>query len=101
VIAADGADLSFVTLRAEDKDGHLCPAADNLVHFRVTGAGRIRAVDNGNEATTEPFQADHLKAFSRMALLIVGSNHGQGGSIHVEATSKGLEAGTAELEARR
>ena len=29
-ITADGDDLSFVTVRVEDKDGNLCPAADNL-----------------------------------------------------------------------
>ena len=59
---ADGDDLSFVTVRIEDKDGNLCPMADNLVHFDVTGAGKIAAVDNGNAATVEPFQADHRKA---------------------------------------
>ncbi|PYV75015.1 MAG: glycoside hydrolase family 2, partial [Acidobacteria bacterium] len=55
VIHADGEDLSFVTVRVEDRDGNLCPRADNTVHFDVTGAGEIKAVDNGNAATTEPF----------------------------------------------
>ena len=40
-ITADGDDLSFVTVRIEDKDGNLCPLADNLVKFNVTGAGKI------------------------------------------------------------
>ena len=61
VIHADGEDLSFVTVRIEDKDGNLCPLADNLVQFRVEGAGRIAAVDNGNAATVEPFQATSAK----------------------------------------
>jgi beta-galactosidase len=100
-IAADGEDLSFVQVRVEDKDGNLCPAADNLIQFRVTGAGAIRAVDNGNAATTESFQADHRKAFSGLALVIVRGNRGQAGSIHVSATSAGLAAGTAEITARR
>ncbi|HUB34445.1 MAG TPA: beta-galactosidase GalB [Bryobacteraceae bacterium] len=100
-IAADGEDLSFVTVRVEDKDGNLCPAADNLIQFKVTGAGAIRAVDNGNAATTESFQADHRKAFSGMALLIVRGNRGQPGAIHVTATSAGLAQGTAEVTARR
>ncbi|HZP18397.1 MAG TPA: beta-galactosidase GalB, partial [Terriglobales bacterium] len=71
VIRADGEDLSFVTARVEDKDGNLCPMADNLLHFKVTGAGKIEAVDNGNAATVEPFQADQRSAFSGLALLIV------------------------------
>jgi beta-galactosidase len=47
--------------------------ADNLVHFTVTGAAMIEAVDNGNPATVEPFHADYRKAFNGLALLIVRS----------------------------
>jgi beta-galactosidase len=97
VIQSDGEDLSFVTVRIEDKDGNLCPAADNLVHFDVTGAGTIAAVDNGNAATVEPFQADHRKAFSGMALLILRSKARGEGMIRVVATSDGLTEGTATI----
>ena len=100
-ITADGDDLSFVTVRIEDKDGNFCPEADNLVHFDVTGAGAIRAVDNGNAATTEPFHADHRKAFSGLALLIVRSERGQPGKIHVTATSDGLAQAVTEITTRR
>ncbi|HLH18683.1 MAG TPA: beta-galactosidase GalB [Bryobacteraceae bacterium] len=99
-IAADGDDLSFVTVRIEDKDGNLCPAAANDVHFQVTGAGALRAVDNGNAATTESFQADHRKAFSGLALLIVQSQRGRGGRIHVTATSDGLSPASMEIATR-
>ena len=99
-IAAGGDDLSFVTVRIEDKDGNLVPGADNLVHFNVTGAGSIRAVDNGNAATTEPFQAHERKAFSGMALVIVEGARGKGGAIKVTATADGLLSGTANLTAK-
>ncbi len=89
-IAADGDDLSFITVRVEDKDGNLCPLADNLVNFRVTGAGSIAAVDNGNPATVESFQADHRKAFNGLALLIVRSHESQPGTIHITASGEGL-----------
>jgi beta-galactosidase len=100
VIGADGDDLSFVTVRIEDKDGNLCPLADNLVKFNVTGAGAIRAVDNGNAATVELFNADHRKAFNGLALLIVKSQRGQAGKIRVAAASEGLTQGTAEITAQ-
>ncbi len=100
-IQADGEDLSFVTVRIEDKDGNLCPSADNLVRFAVNGAGNIRAVDNGNAATVEPFQADHRKAFNGLALLIVSSKPGEAGRIHVAATSEGLAQAAAEITAKR
>ncbi|HVP49377.1 MAG TPA: beta-galactosidase GalB [Bryobacteraceae bacterium] len=100
-IHADGQDLSFITVRIEDQDGNLCPLADNLVQFKLDGAGRIEAVDNGNAATVEPFQADHRKAFSGMALLIVRSYAGREGSIQIEATSEGLQAARVGLNAGR
>ena len=78
-IAADGDNLSFITVRIEDKNGNLCPLADNLVRFKVEGAGRIAGVDNGNPATEESFQADHRKAFNGLALLIVRSKRGDFG----------------------
>jgi beta-galactosidase len=91
-ISADGDDLSFITVRIEDKDGNLCPLADNLVRFKVEGAGRIAAVDNGNAATVESFQADFRKAFNGLCLLIVGSNSGQPGRIRIMAASDGLRS---------
>jgi beta-galactosidase len=100
-IHADGDDLSFITVRVEDKDGNLCPGADNDVHFIVTGAGALRAVDNGNAATTESFQADHRKAFSGMALLIVRSSKGQSGRIHVVATSDGLAQAVTDVTTQK
>jgi beta-galactosidase len=99
-IRADGEDLSFVTVRIEDRDGNLCPLADNLVQFNVTGAGTIAGVDNGNAATIEPFQAGHRKAFSGMALLIVRSKRSQPGRIHIAATSDGLTPAAADVTAK-
>jgi beta-galactosidase len=100
-IAADGDDLSFTTVRVEDKDGNLCPSADNLVKFRISGAGIIQAVDNGNAATVEPFHADYRKAFSGLALVIVRSKAGQGGRIELEAASEGLASAKTGITARK
>ena len=96
-IQSGGKDLSFVTVRIEDAKGNLCPSADNLVQFAVNGAGEIAGVDNGNAATIEPFQADHRKAFSGMALLIVRSRAGQSGRIYVTASSAGLTGAATEI----
>jgi beta-galactosidase len=96
VIHADGDDLSFVTVRIEDKNGNLCPTADNLVRFQVNGGGEIEAVDNGNAATIEPFHADHRTAFNGLALLIVRSQD-HAGKIQVIATSDGLAQSEIEI----
>ena len=97
LIQADGDDLSFITVRIEDKDGVLCPVADNEVNFTVTGEGQIAAVDNGNAATVEPFHASSRKAFNGLALLIVRSSSGEPGKIHVAAASPGLAEAEVDL----
>lgn len=99
-IRADGDDLSFVTVRIEDKDGNLAPVADNLVKFRVTGAGEIAAVDNGNAASVESFRASERRAFNGLALLIVRSKAGGPGEIAIEATGEGLAQGRATVSAK-
>jgi len=96
-IKADGDDLSFITVRIDDKDGNLVPMADNLVHFTVTGSSVIAAVDNGNAATVEPFHADQRRAFNGLALLIVRSRPGQAGKTRISATAEGLIQGDAQI----
>lgn len=97
-IGADGEDLSFVTVRIEDKDGNFCPLADNLMDFKLDGPATIAGVDNGNAASVEPFQADYRKAFNGLALVIVRSQNGKPGSIRLKADSQGLEAGETRIE---
>jgi beta-galactosidase len=96
-ITADGDDLAFITARVEDAKGNLVPDAGNLIQFKVSGAATIAAVDNGNAATVEAFQADKRHAFSGQALLIVRSSAGEGGSVSVVASSDQLASGTAEI----
>jgi beta-galactosidase len=99
-ISADGDDLSFVTVRVEDKSGNLCPEAMNSVRFEVSGPGSIAAVDNGNAATVESFQSDSRKAFNGMALLIVRSEKGKQGDIRITAVSDGLAGAKATVSAK-
>jgi beta-galactosidase len=99
-INSDGDDLSFVTVRIEDKDGNFCPLADNLVKFKLEGPGKIAGVDNGNPATIEPFQADYRKAFNGLALLIVRSENGKPGRVKITASSDGLKAGEMTVVTR-
>ena len=96
-ITADGDDLSFLTVRVEDKDGTLCPEAGNTIRFTVSGPGSIAAVDNGNAASLESFQADHRDAFNGLALLVIRSRRGVPGAIAVQAASDGLSPGTSTV----
>ncbi|WP_439183409.1 beta-galactosidase GalB [Carboxylicivirga taeanensis] len=100
VIEADGYDLSFITVRIEDKQGNFCPLADNLVHFEVKGPATIAAVGNGNAATTEPFQANYRKAFNGLCMLIIKSEKGNTGKVSIKAYSDELKTTNVQVETR-
>ena len=99
-IRCDGRDLCFVTVEVVDKDGNLCPWADNDVSFDVQGAGFIAGVDNGSPTSLERFKDNHRRAFYGKCLVVI-QNDGQKGSIRLKATADGLEEAGLTLKATR
>jgi len=98
-VKADGADLSFVTVKIVDKNGTLVPRADNLGNFDISGEGLIAGVDNGSEISYESFKANHRKAFHGMAVAIIQSK-GKPGRIRLQANSEGLTRSSIVIAAR-
>ncbi len=99
-IAADGHDLSFVTLVVADTEGLTVPRSKNLVHFEISGPGEIVATDNGDPTDMAPFSSKERKAFNGMALAIVKATRGKPGKIIVKAKSDGLAEATATIVAK-
>ena len=99
VIDANGNDLSYVTVRIVDKNGNMCPVADNLVNFSVRGAGTLVGVDNGNQISLEPFQANKRKAFNGMCLAIIKSTE-KTGKITLYAKSNKLRSCKVTIETK-
>lgn len=98
-ISADGRDLSYVLVEILDKEGNLCPLAENDVTFALEGAGFNAGVDNGSPISLERFKDNHRKAFYGKAMLIV-QNDGTAGPIEVTATSPGLTTATTTITAK-
>ncbi|MBQ5710464.1 MAG: DUF4982 domain-containing protein [Alistipes sp.] len=96
-IKADGRDLAFVTVRVVDKDGNLCPNADNLIRYSVKGAGSYRAGANGDPTSLELFHVPQMHVFSGMMTAIVQSNETPG-TIALTATAKGLKSATISVK---
>lgn len=96
-IQADGKDLSFITVEILDKDGNLCPNAENDVTFAVEGAGFIAGVDNGSPISMEKFKDNHRKAFYGKCLVVL-QNNGEPGGVKVTATADGLEKATTAIK---
>ena len=90
-IAADGKDLSYVTVDVTDQNGNIVPDAENRVTFNVEGDGVLVGVDNGSSPDHDSYLADNRKAFSGKVLAIVQSTK-TGGSFTVTATADGLES---------
>ena len=99
-IKADGKDLSFLTVKVVDRNGNLCPLADNEISFKVSGKGSYRAGANGNPASLESFQEPKMKTFSGMMTAIVSSSEDPG-DIVLEATSKGLKKAVLTIKSSK
>lgn len=99
VLKADDEDLSFVTVKVVDKDGNLCPLAENEIRFKVKGAGTYRAGANGNPASLESFQTPKMKVFNGMMTAIVAATD-KPGTIVLEATAGGLKKAVLKLESK-
>jgi beta-galactosidase len=87
-IASDGMDLSYILIEAYDKNGILCPLADNKINITLKGPGRIAGIGNGNPQSKESFQSDSIKLFYGKAMIIVGSEFKRG---NVEITSSAAD----------
>ena len=99
VINADGKDLSYITVRVLDAQGTLVPHADNLIHFDITGEGKIIGVDNGMQTSDESFKANFRKAFNGLCLVVIRSTE-KAGKIILHATSEGMKEVTTIIDSR-
>ncbi len=73
-IKADGKDLAFVTIEIVDKNGNLCPKASSLLFFEVAGAGRLRALCNGNPVDHTPFISNYMPVFNGKMVATIEPN---------------------------
>ncbi len=53
-INADGEDVSVFTVAVTDAQGRVVPVAANLIHFELSGPGKILGVGNGDPSCHEP-----------------------------------------------
>ena len=95
-LSADGSDMSFLTIRIVDKDGNLCPDADNQVTVKVTGAGSFKGICNGDATSTEVFTRPTMKAFHGMLSVGIITTE-KPGDIRVQLSARGLRPATLTL----
>ena len=85
----NGDNLAFITVEVVDKDGNLCPRAEDQIFFDVEG-GRIVGTDNGNPVSMERFKEPKRKAFNGKCLVVVATD---GGDVMLKARGYQLQGG--------
>ena len=93
---ADGMDLQYVKVYAVDNKGRVVPDTKDEVTFKVSGAARLIAVDNGDHFTDELFTENTKKLHKGFIMAILRSDR-SGGEVVITASSKGLKDAVKKL----
>lgn len=88
-LKADGEDLIFLAISAQDADGVFVANAKNRVNVSVSGAGRLVGLDSGDSTDYDEYKGTSKRLFSGRLLAIIAGKD-RGGEIAVRVTSLGL-----------
>ena len=99
-ISADGKSLAFITVEVVDKDGNICPLAENQIFFSLSGDATIVGVDNGSQTSMERFKANHRKAFFGKCLVVVQAGKTQD-NVCLKAQAADLKAAEIKLTTKQ
>lgn len=95
-LAADGRDTVVCAVRVTDQEGRTVPDADGLIHFTLSGPGKILGTGNGNPVSHEPPKAPQCRAFHGLCQILVQSGTAPGELI-LRAESDGLSSCSVRL----
>ncbi len=93
----DWDDVAYVEATIVDENGVRVPAADDQIRFTISAGGAVAAVDSGDTASHEPFQASQRRAYNGTCVAILKATD-KTGPITLTATSPGLHEATITLE---
>jgi beta-galactosidase len=99
-LQADGVDVVMVEVWIVDQHGVVVPTAGNMVVVTVTGPGAVAGGGNGDPADHTLTNSSMRPAFNGALMVAVRGAAGDPGTIHIEATSTGLEAASVVVESR-
>ncbi|MBD8874482.1 beta-galactosidase GalA [Rhodanobacter sp. DHB23] len=83
-IGADGQDVAMITVDVLDEHDRPVPTANNKIAFRISGAGKLIGVGNGDPNCLESDKAPKRSLFNGLAQVIVQSTD-SAGTIRIEA----------------
>jgi beta-galactosidase len=94
--------ISYVTAAVADENGVTIPWADDLISFKISGIlATIVAVDNGDIASHEPFQASERHAYQGRCVAIIRTDTtSTPDKAILTASSPGLTGGSITINTR-
>lgn len=95
-IAADGKDLSYITIDVTDEDGKFVNGAEPEITVSVEGEGKLLALDNGVQNDVTAYGEKTRKAGKGKLLAIVQSTEKEG-SFTVKASAQGVLSAEKEV----
>ena len=99
-VHADGIDVALFDIDVVDADGNLVPDADDLIRFKVTGSGKLLAVDNGNQGDLNSFKLYERKAFKGHAYAVVQAGRNPG-NLQLNIEADGLKPASISVATRK
>jgi len=97
-LKANGVDLIFVEIAVEDEDGNVVENAANRMEVKVTGAGRLIGLDNGDSTDFDQYKGLSRRLFNGKLMAVVAAKL-EPGRIRMEVASKGLPTESVEFDA--
>jgi len=99
-IKADRMDLSYIMAEILDAQGNVIPNADDImVHFEVSGPGKVAGVGNGNPRDMSSFQQPQKKAYQGICMAIIQPEITPG-TINISAAAEGLKGASLVVTSR-
>jgi beta-galactosidase len=101
-LTPDWNDIAYITATLVDANNTVIPDSTTVIHFAVTGPGKIIAVDNGNLLDHDPFQAPtpekDRKIYEGHAIAILRAT-APSGNIAITANTEGVPPASLTLKA--
>jgi hypothetical protein len=95
-LKANNQDIAIVEVQLCDKNNNRSLLANNLIHFDISGEGKIIGVDNGDASSLENYKLPKRMARFGRCIVIVQAT-GKSGTIKLTAKSEGLPDGFTEI----
>ena len=93
-------DAVYVTATITDENGTIVSNADTKINFEIEGKGIIAAVDNGDNASSEPYQSTSRWTYKGRCIAIIKASENEG-KITVKANGQNLKSGSVTVDISR